>query len=117
MEVADQELAAPDRAVGAVTGAVERDADHRPRQGVLGHAARHVGVVVLHGQPFDALPRREVIHDKAGFCTHHFVRADRRANTTAANRDAPLHLAFRSRLCQRDYIVGVVIGRIQLIGA
>ena len=46
--ITEQELATPDRTVGAPAGAVEADADDRPGQPVLGHAARHVRVVVLH---------------------------------------------------------------------
>ena len=48
--VGEQELAAPDRAVVAVAGAVEGDAEHRSVTGVpvLGHRRRDVGVVVLH---------------------------------------------------------------------
>ena len=45
----DEDLATPDRAVGAVAGAVEREADHPLTVGhtVLGHHRRDVGVVVL----------------------------------------------------------------------
>ena len=48
-EIAQQELAAPDGAVGAVAGAVPADADDRPIGAVLGQAGGQVGVVVLHG--------------------------------------------------------------------
>ena len=46
----DEDLAAPDGAVGAVARAVEGDADHPlpRRDAVLGHDRRDVGVVVLH---------------------------------------------------------------------
>jgi len=56
--IADQELAAPDRPIGAVAGAVERDPEDRPGQPVLGHATGHVRMVVLHGKQLDALPGR-----------------------------------------------------------
>ena len=45
--VGEQELAAPDRAVGAVARAVERDADDGRLLVVLGHAGEDVRVVVL----------------------------------------------------------------------
>src|SRR5579862_5594939 len=47
--VADEKFAAPEGTVGSVAGAVERDADDALVQSVLGHAACHVGVMVLHG--------------------------------------------------------------------
>ena len=46
--IADEKLTAPDRAVRAVTGSVECHADDRLVQPVLGHARRHVRMVVLH---------------------------------------------------------------------
>ena len=49
VEVGDQQLAAPQRAVGAVAEAVEGEAEHRLGAAVLDHARRDVGVVVLHG--------------------------------------------------------------------
>ena len=45
---ADQELAAPDGPVGAVTSAVEGHPDHRPGQPMFGHAGGHVRMVVLN---------------------------------------------------------------------
>src|SRR5262245_42984919 len=48
--IADQELAAPYGAVRPVAGAVEDDADHGFGQAVLGHAASHVSMMVLHGE-------------------------------------------------------------------
>src|SRR5579885_637345 len=47
--VPDKELTAPDTAVSSQSCAVEADADDRPDQAVLGHAARHVSVMVLDG--------------------------------------------------------------------
>ncbi len=44
----DQEFAPPDRAVAAVAGAVEDDADHVAVQAVFCHAGGQVGMVVLH---------------------------------------------------------------------
>src|SRR5215471_21834426 len=46
--VAYQKLTAPNGAVVAVASAVKRDADNRLIHTVFRHAARHVGVVVLH---------------------------------------------------------------------
>ncbi len=46
-----QELAAPDRAVDAVAEPVHHHAEHRrrvARDAVLGHAARDMGMVMLH---------------------------------------------------------------------
>ena len=43
-------FAAPDRAVGAVAGAVPGEAQHRAGQIVLGYARRHVRVMMLHAQ-------------------------------------------------------------------
>jgi len=49
--VGEQELAAPDLAVRSIAQAVEHDAEHRraiERPAVLGKAARHMRVVMLH---------------------------------------------------------------------
>ena len=46
--VANQKLPAPDGAVGAETGAVERDPNDRLDKAVLRHAARHVGMMMLY---------------------------------------------------------------------
>ena len=46
-EIADEEFAAPDFAVGAVAGAIERHADYLAFDAVIRHAAGDVGVVVL----------------------------------------------------------------------
>ena len=48
--IADQEFAAPDGPVGAEAGAVERHADDRLVQSMLGHATRHVRMVMLDGE-------------------------------------------------------------------
>ena len=53
-QVADQQLAAPDRAVGAVAGAVVDRPDRRAGLAVLGQAGREVGVMVLHPDELDA---------------------------------------------------------------
>src|ERR1039457_4811066 len=45
---ADQELAAPNRAVTAVTGTVKNQADNLTLQPILGHACGQVGMMVLH---------------------------------------------------------------------
>ena len=51
-----QELAAPGRPVGPVARAVERDPDDRLGQPILGHAARHMRMVVLNREEFGSLP-------------------------------------------------------------
>ena len=53
-QVADQQLAAPDRAVGAVAGAVEDRRRRRAGLAVLGEAGGEVRVVVLHADMLDA---------------------------------------------------------------
>ena len=45
----DEHFPAPDFAIGSVAGAVEREADDRPRERVLGHAGGDVRVMMLHG--------------------------------------------------------------------
>ena len=45
--VAQQELAAPSRAVRAITGAIPRDAQRRPVRRILRQTGGQVGVVVL----------------------------------------------------------------------
>ena len=47
---AQQHLAAPDRLVRAIPGAVPREPQHGPDQPMLGHAGRRVGVVMLHAE-------------------------------------------------------------------
>ena len=81
IEPDDQHFPAPDAAVGAVAGAVEREADDRTLQRMLRHAGRDVRVVMLHGDerqivlggPF-LCPRRGQI---AGMqIVHHGLRLD-----------------------------------------
>ena len=71
---ADQKLAAPNRAIAAVAGPVQRHAHHRlVQQFVLGHHAGDVGVMVLHGhvpggrqpggKPRRAELRMQIVHD------------------------------------------------------
>ena len=55
--VAQQELAAPHRAVGAVPRAVEDDTDDPLRQPVLDYATGQVRVVMLNGQEVQPLGR------------------------------------------------------------
>ncbi len=59
-QVAGQDLAAPDRAVGPVSGAVEDGADRRLGYAVLRKAGGQVGVVVLDGDALDALPLERI---------------------------------------------------------
>ena len=56
--IADQELAPPNGPVGPQARAVERDADHRFIQAVLGHATGHVGMVMLDGHERRPVARR-----------------------------------------------------------
>ena len=79
----DEDLATPDRAVGAVAGAVEREADHPLTVGhtVLGHHRRDVGVVVLDerhvagrvglGPPTGLVARVRVGDEQVGFDAVH----------------------------------------------
>ncbi len=55
-----QELSAPGRAIGAETDPVERDADHRALDTVLGDDGRDVRVMVLHADRRQAAPRGEI---------------------------------------------------------
>ena len=55
VEPGNQNFPAPDAAVGAVAGAIEREADDRPLQTVLGHAAGDVGMMMLN--PISGRPR------------------------------------------------------------
>ncbi len=57
VEVAAQQLAAPERPVGPVAGAVEDERERRPRLAVLGEARRRVRVVMLHLDERQALAR------------------------------------------------------------
>ena len=43
-----KKLAAPDRSVRAIPGTIPCETEHRARQLVLGHAGRHMGVMVLN---------------------------------------------------------------------
>src|SRR5580658_6997861 len=53
--ISNQEFAAPNGPVGAETCAVEADADHRLIEPMFGHAACHMGVMMLHGNTLAAL--------------------------------------------------------------
>ena len=59
--ISDQQLAAPDRAVGAVAAAVEDRADGGARLAVLGEARREVRVMVLHPDQLDAVALERVL--------------------------------------------------------
>jgi len=52
----------PDRAVGAVTGSVPGDAQHRRRKSVFGHASRDMGQMMLHAGDF----RSHLVRQPAG---------------------------------------------------
>ena len=54
-EIAAQQLAAPQRSVGAVPGAVEHQRQRRAGEAVLGQARGGVGVVVLHADQLGVL--------------------------------------------------------------
>src|SRR5215471_11508558 len=52
--IANQELSAPNLAVGAIARAVEGHSDHRAAQSVVGHATGNMRMMMLHadgGQP------------------------------------------------------------------
>ena len=79
-QVATQELAAPEGAVGAVTGAVEDECERRTCLPVLGEACRRVGVVVLDAHKLGVLLERpfrrevlgmEVVGDHLRFDVEH----------------------------------------------
>ena len=59
--IADQKFPAPDCAVGAESGAVEGHADDRFIQSMLGHAAGHVGMMMLDRNAGE-FPRRPAGH-------------------------------------------------------
>src|ERR1039458_10269127 len=44
----EQRFAAPDSAIGAIPGSIEREADDSPVDGVFRHATGNMRVVVLH---------------------------------------------------------------------
>ena len=75
VEVGHQELAAPERAVGAVAEPVEREPEHRFGAAVLHHARGDVRVVVLHrdrreveveGELRRQVLRMEIVRDDLG---------------------------------------------------
>ena len=61
-QVSNQELAAPDRAVGAVPGAIEGDPDDRPVLAIVGDARGDVGVMVLNADQHGLGKRRTGDH-------------------------------------------------------
>ena len=106
----DHELTAPDRAVVAVAGAVEGEADHRlvVRVIVLGHRRRQVGVVVLDpdelstllvlgGPGTAAIARMAVGHEQLGLHSRSRSPDDqRRCRTRAAWPGRPCRRRARS---------------------
>ena len=60
VQPADEQLAAPHRAVEPEAGAVEDRPDRRAALAVLGQAGGEVRVVVLHADELDALARERV---------------------------------------------------------
>ncbi len=55
--VGDEELAAPNGAIGSEPGAVPCHADYLAGETVLGHASGDVGVMMLHGQGLNVFGR------------------------------------------------------------
>ena len=87
LEVAAQQLAAPERPVGAVARPVEDERERRPLLAVLGETRRGVGVVVLDADELRVLLERplrrqvlgmEVVRDDLGL--------DRRASRGTSSR-------------------------------
>src|SRR5215470_12276589 len=58
-----------------------------------------------------------MIMDESGANARHFVGTYRRADPTAANSHASIHLAGRDGLRQRRYEVGIIVRRVQAISA
>ena len=67
LEVGAQELAAPERSVGPVAGAVEDEGERRPRLAVLGEARSRVRVVMLHLDQRQALLVRPFVERYSGW--------------------------------------------------
>ena len=82
-QVADEQLAAPHRAVGAVAGAVVDRAHGRPGLAVLGQARGQVRVVVLHAHELDARRARARTSSTG---TRGAGRGRRRPGSTANSR-------------------------------
>ena len=75
IQAAQQHFPAPNTSIRPITGAIERQPNHRPHEPVLGHAPGHMGVMVLHGdhprsmlaRPFPGplgrqVPRMQIMH-------------------------------------------------------
>ena len=104
--VGEQHLAAPDRAVGAVTGSVEGEAEHllRPVQPVLGHHRGDVRVVVLD-RP-DRPPAGVAPRPRGGAVARVRVgdddfRADAGQRLAGAARQSRTPTAWPGRPCRR----------------
>src|SRR5262245_28729085 len=74
--------------------------------------AEYVHVII-----FDTLTGGEMIVDEPGANARHFVGNHRRADTTAANSEASIHLAGRDGLRERHHEVGIIVVRVGLMGA
>src|SRR5262245_32527712 len=74
--------------------------------------AEYVHVII-----FDTLTGGEMIVDESGANARHFVGTDTRADPTAANSHASIHLAGRDGLRERQHEVGIIVLRIQTISA
>src|SRR5271166_846391 len=74
--------------------------------------AEDVHVIVLN-----ALPRREMVVDERGADAPDFVGAHGRTNAAAADRDAAFHFARGHRLREGHHVAGIVVFRVQRIGA
>src|SRR5262245_28518784 len=74
--------------------------------------AEYVHVII-----FDALTGREMIVDEPGANARHLVGDYRRADPTAANSHASIHLTGRDGLRERRHEVGIIVKRVQASGA
>ena len=64
---------------------------------------------------FDTLPSREVVMDQCRADARYFVRANRRANSAAADCYAAICRACGNRFAKRDDEIGIVVVGIQAI--
>jgi hypothetical protein len=66
---------------------------------------------------FDTLTGGKMIMDESSANARHFVGANRRADSTAANGQATINLAGNDGFCERHHEIGIVVLRVQSVGA
>src|SRR5215468_6917872 len=71
----------------------------------------------VHVIVFDSLLCGEMIVDEPGASARHLVGTHRRANPTAANSHASIHLAGRNGMREKHHEVGIIVIRVQAIGS